>query len=144
MGRPGCTDLCVSRCHVMLALSSAFGTFANQTPCLQLNFSDLSTVLQREVAEKERATWGQRFLSSSSLPRTFQIDLNKIQNIAYHFVKLLQAKFGIWQWLFKKKKKMSQITLDTLHLLMWTAQLPILHVNYKIKMKVVILWHSIL
>ena len=110
-------------------------------------YSLISQISHQPCKEKLQKRNGQLEGNTSwaplSLPRTFQIDLNKLKNIAYHFVKLLQAKFGIWQWLFQKKK-MSQIMLDNLHLLMWIAQLPILHVTYKIKMNVVILLHSIL
>lgn len=84
-----------NRCHMVLALQSGFGNFANQMPCSLLNFSGFSSVLQREVVKSDGNSRGNHLRAPLSSPRTFQIDVNKLKKQSSQFCPLLHVKFDI-------------------------------------------------
>lgn len=141
MGHPGCTDVCASRCHMVLALQSGFGNFANQMPCSLLNFSGFSSVLQREVVKKRWKLEGNHLRAPLSSPRTFQIDVNKLKKTELTVL----SRSSMWNLIFDNdyaKKKSSRtwqmILISWYRLFSWQLDMW----NYKIKMNVIILLNS--
>ena len=73
-------------------------------PCSLLNFSDFSSVLQREVVKKQWKLEGNHFRAPLSSPKTFQIDVNKLKKQSSQFCQAPPCEIWYLKMTMLKKK----------------------------------------